>query len=32
VLRRKTDTTMRAALTYAAGMIAALYLFYYFLH
>ena len=32
VIRRKTDSTMRAALTYVVGMIAALYLFYLFLH
>jgi hypothetical protein len=32
VIRRKTDSTMRAALTYGVGMIAALYLFYLFLH
>ena len=32
VIRRKTYSTMRAALTYVAGMIAVLYLFYLFLH
>ena len=32
MIRRRTDSTMRAALTYGVGMIAALYLFYLFLH
>ena len=32
VIRRNSDSTMRAALIYGVGMIAALYLFYLFLH
>jgi hypothetical protein len=32
VIRRKSDSTMRAALIYVVGSIAVFYLFYLFLH